>query len=143
MGDSRPQDIKDLTGIMLRSRGVVTKLVESLVAADNPIALFKLTYDSHMGILAQKVMFNQLWTELDCMVEQRGLQCAAADFADITLESLEFGSIREVFLRAAPATTEQVEQLCWLQLYLQIALPAPEGVIQAAVELGTWKTTGG
>jgi len=48
MCDSRVHDIKHLTGIMLGSHGVFTKLVESLFAADNAIALFKLMHDSHM-----------------------------------------------------------------------------------------------
>ena len=64
MCDSRVHDIKHLTGIMHGSRGVFTELVESLFAADNATALFKLTYDSHMCILAQKVTFDKLWTEL-------------------------------------------------------------------------------
>jgi len=50
MCDSRAHDIKHLTGMMLGSRGVFTELVESIFAADDATALFKLTYDSHVYI---------------------------------------------------------------------------------------------
>jgi hypothetical protein len=112
MCDSRAHDIKHLTGIMLGSRGVFTELVESLFAADNATALFKLTYDSHMCILARKVTFDKLRTELDCIGKHRELRRPASDFAEVDWESLDFGSIGEAFRRAAPATTELVEQLC-------------------------------
>ncbi|KAF8245011.1 hypothetical protein K440DRAFT_646624 [Wilcoxina mikolae CBS 423.85] len=112
MCDSRAHDIKHLTGIMLGSRGVFIELVESLFAADNATALFKLTYDSHMCILARKVTFDKLRTELDCIGKHRELWRPASDFAEVDWESLDFGSIGEAFWRAAPATTELVEQLC-------------------------------
>jgi hypothetical protein len=112
MCGSRTHDIKHLTGIILGSRGVFTELVESLFAADNATALFKLAYDSHMCILARKVMFDKLRTELNCIRKYSKLRRPASDFAEIDWDSQDFGSIREAFRRAAPATTELVEQLC-------------------------------
>jgi len=98
MCDSQTHNIKDLTGIMLCSWGVFTKLVESLFAANHTKSLFGLTYDSHMRILAQKVTFNKLQTELDCIGKHHELQRVAAECVEVNLESLEFGSIGEAFL---------------------------------------------
>jgi hypothetical protein len=112
MCDSQAHDIKHLTGMIIRSRGVFTELVESLFAADNATALFKLTYNFHMCIFAWKVTFDKLKTELDCIGKHRELHCPASDFAEVDWESLDFGSIGKAFRRGAPATTELVEQLC-------------------------------
>jgi len=108
MCDSRVHDIKHLTGMMLGSRGVFTQLVESLFAADNTTALYKLTFDSHMCILARKVTFDKLRTELDCIGKHHELRLPASDFAEVDWECLDFGSIGEAFWQAAPATTELV-----------------------------------
>jgi len=112
MWDSRAHNIKHLTRIMLGSWGVFTKLLELLFAADNTTALFKLTYDSYICILGRKVTFNSLQTELDCISEHRKLRRLASDFVEVNWQSLDLGSIGEAFRRAAPATTELVEQLC-------------------------------
>jgi len=97
MCDFQAPDIKHLTGIMLGSQSVFTELVESLFAADNATALFKLTYDSHICILALKVTFDKLRTELNCIGKHRELWHPASDFAKVDWESLEFGSIGEAF----------------------------------------------
>jgi len=97
MCDCSAHDIKHLTGIMLGSRGVFPELVESLFAAGNTKALFKLPYDSHMGILARKVTFDKLRTELDCIGKHHKLQRAASHFAEVNWERLDFGSIGEAF----------------------------------------------
>jgi len=112
MCDSRTHNIKHLTGIMLGSRGGFTKLVESLFAADNATVLFKSTYDSHMCILARKVTFVKLRTKLDCIGKHHKLRRPASYFAEVDWKNLDFESIGEAFWRAAPATTELVEQLC-------------------------------
>jgi len=83
MSDSRAHNIEYLTGIMLGSRGVFTELVELLFATANATALFKLTYDSHMCILACKVTFDKLWTELDCIGKHRELRHPVSDFAEV------------------------------------------------------------
>jgi len=112
MCDSWAHDIKYVTGIMPRSQGVFTELVESLFAANDATALFKLTYDSHMGILAPKVTFDKLQTELDGISKHCELQRPASNFAEVDWERQDFGSIGEAFRRAALATAELVEQLC-------------------------------
>jgi len=112
MCDSREHNIKHLTGIMLAFQGVFTELVESLFAADNATALFKLTYDSEMCILARKVTFDKLRPELNCISKHHELRHPASHFAEVIWENLDVGSIGEAFRRAAPATTELVEQLC-------------------------------
>ena len=94
MCDSWAHDINHLTGIMLRSRGVFTELVESPFAAGNATALFKLTYDSHICILARKVTFDKLRTELDCIGKQRELRRTESGLAAVNWESLDFESIR-------------------------------------------------
>jgi len=66
-------------------------------------------YDSHMSVLARKVTFNKLRTEFNCISKLWELRRPASDFAEVDLESLDFGSIREAFRHAAPATTELVE----------------------------------
>jgi len=83
MCDSWAHNIKHLTGIMLGLWGAFTELVESLPEAGNATALFKLTYDSHMCILARKVMFNKLWTELDWISKHPKLRRPASDFAEV------------------------------------------------------------
>jgi len=112
MCDSPAQDTKHLTGIMLGSWGVFTELVESLFAVDNATAFCKLMYDSHMCIVARKVTFDKLQTKVHCISEDCELRHPASDLAEVHWESLDFGSIGEVFQRAAPATTELVEQVC-------------------------------
>jgi len=62
-----------------------------------------------MCILARKVTFNKLRTELECIGKHRELRRPASDFAQVDWQSLDFGSIGEAFRRAAPPSTELVE----------------------------------
>jgi hypothetical protein len=65
--DSLAHDIKHLNGIIVGSPGVFTNVVESHFAADYPTALLKLMYLSDMCIMARKVLFDRLPTNINCI----------------------------------------------------------------------------
>jgi hypothetical protein len=65
-----------------------------------------------MYILAWKVKFDMLQTELDRIGEHNEHHRLSSDFAEVSSESPDLGRIGGVFRRAASGITELVEQLC-------------------------------
>ncbi|KAF8243564.1 hypothetical protein K440DRAFT_637227 [Wilcoxina mikolae CBS 423.85] len=112
MCTSREPDIKQITCIMLGSRGVFLELVDKLFASHDAASIFQLTYESPMCQLALRVILKKLTDKLNQISRHREVRRPASNFAEVDWESLNFERIGEAYRKAVPATSELIEALC-------------------------------
>ncbi|KAF8251455.1 hypothetical protein K440DRAFT_637979 [Wilcoxina mikolae CBS 423.85] len=114
MCESREPDIKQITDIMLGSRGIFSELVDKPFASHDAVSIFQLTYESPMCQLALRVILKKLTDELNQIGwhRRREVQRPASYFVEVDWESLNFERIGKAYRKAVPATSELIEALC-------------------------------